>query len=119
MLNLDLVHTIAFAGIVLFVGYGPCPLIRPLPRYNIPAPVVGGLIVALIILVARHFDFVPFQFDTTLRDPLMIAFFTTIGLGASLSLLKVGGPQVLLFWLLATALALMQNVVGTGLAKVL
>src|SRR4030043_228243 len=102
MLNLDLVHTIAFAGIVLFVGYGLCRLIRPLSRYNIPAPVVGGLIVALIVLVARHSHLVPFQFDTTLRDPLMIAFFTTIGFGASLSLLKVGGPQVLIFFLIAT-----------------
>ena len=116
MLNLDLVHTIAFAGIVLFVGYGLCRLIRPLSRYNIPAPVVGGLIVALILLVARHYPFVPFQFDTTLRDPLMIAFFTTIGFGASLSLLKVGGPQVLIFFLIATVAAVLQNVIGALIA---
>jgi len=116
MLNLDLIHTIAFAGIVLFVGYGLCRLIKPLSRYNIPAPVVGGLIVALIILVARHYNFVPFQFDTTLRDPLMIAFFTTIGFGASLSLLKVGGPQVLIFFLIATVAAVLQNVIGALIA---
>jgi glutamate:Na+ symporter, ESS family len=116
MLELDLVQTIAFAGIVLFVGYGLCRLIRPLSRYNIPAPVVGGLIVALIILVARHYSLVPFQFDTTLRDPLMIAFFTTIGFGASLSLLKVGGPQVLIFFLIATVAAVMQNVIGALIA---
>jgi len=116
MLNLDLIHTIAFAGIVLFVGYGLCRLIKPLSRSNIPAPVVGGLIVALIILVARHYNFVPFQFDTTLRDPLMIAFFTTIGFGASLSLLKVGGPQVLIFFLIATVAAVLQNVIGALIA---
>jgi glutamate:Na+ symporter, ESS family len=116
MLNLDLVQTIAFAGIVLFLGYGLCRFIRPLSRYNIPPPVVGGLIVALIILVARHYDFVPFQFDTTLRDPLMIAFFTTIGFGASLSLLKVGGPQVLVFFIIATVAAVMQNIIGALIA---
>jgi len=116
MLSLDLVQTIAFAGIVLFVGYGLCRFIRPLSRYNIPAPVVGGLIVALIILVARQFDFMPFQFDTTLRDPLMIAFFTTIGFGASLSLLKVGGPQVLIFFIIATVAAVFQNVIGALIA---
>jgi ESS family glutamate:Na+ symporter len=49
----------------------------------------------------------------------MIAFFTTIGLGASLALLKVGGPQVLLFWGLASLLAVIQNGVGVLLAKVL
>jgi ESS family glutamate:Na+ symporter len=51
-------------------------------------------------------------FDTTLQAPLMIAFFTSIGFGASLSLLRVGGPQVLFFFLIATAFAVVQNVVG-------
>ena len=56
------------------------------------------------------------QFDTTLQSPLMIAFFTTIGFGASLSLLKVGGPQVLRFFLLATVFAVLQNLVGIVMA---
>src|SRR4030042_1397983 len=116
MLNLDLIHTVAFAGVVLFMGYGLCRFIRPLSRYNIPAPVVGGLIVALIVLVARHYNFVPFKFDTTLRDPLMIAFFTTIGFGASLSLLKVGGPQVLIFFVIVTVAAVLQNDIGALIA---
>jgi ESS family glutamate:Na+ symporter len=77
---------------------------------------VGGLIVALIILIARHYNFVPFQFDSTLRDPLMIAFFTTIGFGASVSLLKVGGPQVLIFFIIATVAAVFQNVIGALIA---
>jgi len=47
----------------------------------------------------------------------MIAFFTSIGLGASLGLLKAGGPQVLLFWILASVLAVLQNAVGVGLAS--
>src|SRR5690606_20741524 len=57
-----------------------------------------------------------FEFDTTLQTPLMIAFFTTIGFGASLSLMKVGGPQVLLFFLLATVFAVLQNIVGVAVA---
>jgi ESS family glutamate:Na+ symporter len=60
---------------------------------------------------------VAFEFDTTLQTPLMIAFFTTIGLGASLGLLKVGGPQVLLFWGVASVMAVIQNAVGLLLAK--
>jgi len=116
MLSLDLIQTVAFSGIVLFIGYALCRLIRPLSRYNIPAPVVGGLLVALIILVARHYDVTLFKFDITLRDPLMIAFFTTIGFGASLSLLKIGGPQVLAFFVIATVAAVFQNVVGALIA---
>jgi glutamate:Na+ symporter, ESS family len=49
----------------------------------------------------------------------MIAFFTTVGFGASVSLLRVGGPQVLIFFLFSTVVAVAQNVVGVGLARVL
>lgn len=116
MLTLDLIQTIAFAGIVLFVGYGLCRVIRPLARFNIPPPVVGGLIVAVVTLIARGYGLTLFRFDTALRDPLMIAFFTTIGFGASLSLLKVGGPQVLTFFAVATAAAVLQNILGILIA---
>jgi ESS family glutamate:Na+ symporter len=46
----------------------------------------------------------------------MIAFFTTIGFGASFGLLKKGGPQVLLFFVISTVAAVLQNVVGAGAA---
>jgi ESS family glutamate:Na+ symporter len=116
MLILDIIQTIAFAGIVLFIGYGLCRVIRPLSRFNIPPPVVGGLIVAVAVLLARRYGMTLFRFDTTLRDPLMIAFFTTIGFGASLSLLKVGGPQVMLFFAVATVAAVFQNILGILIA---
>lgn len=116
MLKLDLIHTLAFGGVMLFIGYGIRRLIKPLARYNIPAPVIGGLLVAVAILVARRYGATPFEFDTKLQSPLMIAFFTTIGFGASLSLLKVGGPQVLLFFFIATIFAVLQNVLGALIA---
>ena len=116
MLKLDLVQTVAFAGVVLFIGYGIRRVIPVLTRYNIPAPVVGGLLVAVIVLIARRYEVTLFQFDTTLQSPLMIAFFTTIGFGASFTLLKVGGPQVVLFFIIATIFAVAQNVLGILLA---
>ncbi|MDP9347545.1 MAG: sodium/glutamate symporter [Gemmatimonadota bacterium] len=112
MLKLDLIHTVALAGAFLFVGYAIRRLVPPLARYNIPAPVIGGLLVALANVVARSRGVTLFEFDTTLQAPLMIAFFTSIGFGASLSLLRVGGPQVLLFFGIATAFAVVQNLVG-------
>ncbi len=116
MLELDLINTLAFGGIALLLGYGLRNLIPPLARYNIPPPVIGGLLVSVIILIWRNFGAVPVQFDTTLQSPLMIAFFTTIGFGASLSLLRSGGPQVLLFFIIATVFAISQNVLGIGIA---
>jgi len=74
---------------------------------------------ASLALLLRQTGVLAFEFDTTLQAPFMIAFFTSIGLGASLGLLKVGGPQVLLFWLLASVLAVLQNAVGWGLASAL
>jgi ESS family glutamate:Na+ symporter len=110
--ELDLIHTLAFAGLALFLGYGLRVAVPLLARYNLPAPVLGGLIVAVVILIARNQDVSLFQFDTTLQSPLMIAFFTTIGFGASLSLLRIGGPQLLRFFAIATVFAVVQNLVG-------
>src|SRR5688572_10350184 len=112
MLELDLVQTLAFAGVALLLGEGLRRIVPVLARYNLPAPVLGGLLVAITVLIARGQDVTLMQFDTTLQSPLMIAFFTTIGFGASLSLMKVGGPDVLRFFLLGTVFAVAQNVVG-------
>jgi ESS family glutamate:Na+ symporter len=119
MLTLDQIHTVAFAGIILFLGYGIRRIIPILARYNIPAPVVGGLIVATAITIMRARGVTLFTFSTGLQTPLMIAFFTSIGFGASLTLLRVGGPAVFLFFLLATVMAVLQNAIGAGVAWIL
>lgn len=116
-LHLDMIQTTALAAVVLFAGYGIRRRVPVLDRFNIPAPVVGGFLFAAAALVLRQGGWVQFEFDTTLQAPFMIAFFTSIGLGASLGLLKAGGPQVLLFWILASVLAVLQNAVGVGLAS--
>jgi ESS family glutamate:Na+ symporter len=118
-IELDMVQTLALAAVVLFFGYGVRRRVPFLDRYNIPAPVVGGFLFAGAALALRLSGVLAFEFESTFQTPLMIAFFTTIGLGASLSLLKVGGPQVLAFWILASVLAVAQDVVGVVLAKVL
>jgi ESS family glutamate:Na+ symporter len=112
VLQLDLIQTLACGGLVLFVGHGLCRFVPILARYNLPAPIVGGLLVAVVALLGRNRGVTLLQFDTTLQSPLMIAFFTTIGFGASLSLLRAGGPQVVLFFIIASALGVVQNLVG-------
>jgi len=116
MVQLDFVNTVAFGGVVLFAGHGVRRLLPWLARYNVPAPVIGGLLVACALLLARTRGVEPVAFDTRLQAPLMIAFFTTVGFGASLSLLRVGGPQVMTFLVLSTVLAALQNVLGIVLA---
>jgi ESS family glutamate:Na+ symporter len=115
-LKLDMIQTTALAAVVLFAGYGIRRRIGVLDRFNIPAPVVGGFLFAALALGLRQAGVLQLEFDTTLQSPFMIGFFTCIGLGASLGLLKIGGPQVLLFWLLASIMAVIQNAAGVGLA---
>ncbi len=116
MLTLDLINTVAFGGAVLFLGHFVRRLLPALARYNVPAPVIGGLLVAAAVLTARSRGVELVTFDTRLQVPFMVAFFTTIGFGASLSLLKVGGPQVLLFFVISTLLAGLQNLIGVAVA---
>ncbi len=119
VLTLDMIQTVALASVVLFMGYGIRKRVGFLDRFNIPAPVVGGFLFAAVALALRLSGVLAFEFTTTLQTPLMVAFFTTIGLGASLGLLRLGGPQVLIFAGLATLLAVLQNGVGVLLAKLL
>lgn len=116
MFNLDFINTVAFGGVILFAGYGVRRFLPWLARYNVPAPVIGGLLVAVVVLIARSRGVELAAFDTRLQLPMMIAFFTTVGFGASLTLLRIGGPQVIIFFLLSTILAVLQNVIGVVLA---
>src|SRR5262245_19618111 len=116
MFTLDYINTVAFGGLVLFGGYALKSRLTWLSRYNIPAPVVGGLIVAAILTFARSRGTELATFDTRLQTPMMIAFFTTVGFGASVSLLKVGGPQVVIFTIICSVLAVLQNAIGALVA---
>ncbi len=118
-LTLDLVQTVAFAGIILFLGYGLRKLIPPLARVNIPAPVCGGLPVAGVLAVLYSFDYQPLAFTTTLQVPLQNTFFASIGFAASLALLRRGGPLVFGFFLIAVVVVVLQNLVGGAVAWML
>ncbi len=52
-MTFGLIGTVAFAALVLFLGYRVRTLLPPLDRFNVPAPVIGGLIVAIGLAVLR------------------------------------------------------------------
>jgi glutamate:Na+ symporter, ESS family len=116
---INAIHTLAFAGVVLFAGYAIRRRMGWLARLNIPAPVIGGLLVSIIMAVGHARGQVPFVFDDMLRNPLMIAFFTSVGFGASVGLLKRGGPQVVLFLIASAIFTVVQNVLGVLVAGLL
>jgi ESS family glutamate:Na+ symporter len=116
LLHLDAVQTLALAGLALFLGYALCRAIPVLGRYNLPPPVIGGLVFAIVAWIAHGQGTVVFDMDTSLQAPLMIAFFTTIGFNASVRLLKVSGRQVMVFLALASVFAVAQNLLGMAVA---
>jgi ESS family glutamate:Na+ symporter len=113
---LDLVQTVAFAGIILFAGYGIRRLIPILGKVNIPAPVCGGLPVAGVLAVLYFSGLQPLKFDTALQVPFQNTFFASIGFAASVALLRRGGPLVFTFFLLSLVVAALQNVIGAAVA---
>jgi len=115
-LPLDFIQTTAVGAVALFVGVFILHRIPVLRRYNIPAAVIGGLVIAILVTASREFNLATVKFDTTLQAPLMTAFFTSIGLSASLGLLKAGTRQALVFLALATFLAIIQSLIGIATA---
>jgi len=119
MIHLDTLTTLVAATLVLLLGRKLVHSISLLKRYTIPEPVAGGLLVAIALLILKKSMDLEFDFDMSLRDPLMLAFFATIGLNANLASLRSGGKVLGLFLLVVIGLLLMQNVIGLSMAYLL
>src|SRR5688572_22511140 len=115
-LKLDLLQTVTLAAVVYYAGIQLKRRIGWVDRLNIPAAVVGGLLFTVITMIARD-RFANIQLETVAQPVLSVAFFTSIGMGASLALLKRGGLQVAVFLAFATAFCFVQNFIGIGIAR--
>jgi glutamate:Na+ symporter, ESS family len=118
-IELDLIHTILISMIVLFAGRGLVAKIGVLQRFSIPAPVVGGGLVAILLAFADGLGGIKFAFNMGLKDSLLLMFFTTVGLAADARMLTKGGVKLLVFLAISAVLVVFQNVVGIGAALAL
>ncbi|MBR5903790.1 MAG: sodium/glutamate symporter [Clostridia bacterium] len=118
-LNLDIYQTAAVAVFVYALGSFVKKKIDFFNKYCIPASVIGGILFALLTLGLNLTDTMTVVTDTTLQNIFMTLFFTSVGYTASFKLLKKGGVQVLLFLIVASALIVVQNLVGVSLASLL
>lgn len=117
-LELDLYQTVAVAVLVFALGAYLRKKINWLEKYCIPAPVIGGILFALMTLFLNVTDTMSIKTDDTMKNVFMMLFFTTVGYTASLKLLKKGGLQVFIFVGVATLLVLLENGVGVMVAKI-
>ncbi|HEX5707109.1 MAG TPA: sodium/glutamate symporter [Pyrinomonadaceae bacterium] len=116
-IKFDLVYTLALGAVFLLVGYGLQRRTPALARTSIPAAAIGGLLFALLALALRTSGTLGVSINDTLRGPLQTVFFTTIGFGATATLLRAGGWRMVLFLLLATLAGVVQTIVGLALAR--
>lgn len=119
MFHLDTLSTLVAATLVLLLGRKLVQTVPILKKYTIPEPVAGGLLVALALLLLKLTTDWEVEFDMSLKDPLMLAFFATIGLNANIASLRSGGKVLGTFLIVVVGLLLMQNAIGIGMAKVL
>ncbi len=118
LIKLDMYQTVAIGAVVLYAGMFLRRKITFLAKFCIPAPVIGGVIFSLLILLSRILGFKEIFFDTTLQGIFMMIFFTTVGFTASIKVLKKGGYQVILFLIISIVLVILQNIVGVSLSKI-
>lgn len=115
----DAIMTTALAALLLLLGYFIKDKIRILEKYCIPAPVIGGFVFMFVTYLGFMSGAFSFNFDTYLQTPFMLAFFTTVGLGASFSLLKKGGVLLIIYWLVAGVISVFQNILGIAISKII
>jgi ESS family glutamate:Na+ symporter len=108
----DLLFTILAAFVVLFAGRALVARTAFLKRFSIPAPVVGGVLVAVLLALAETIAGVRVSFDMSLRDNLLLMFFTTVGLSADARMLLKGGPKLAIFLAVSVGFIAVQNLVG-------
>lgn len=113
----DGIMTVAMAAVILLIGFFIKSKVKFLEKYCIPAPVVGGFLFMFVTFIGHVTGTFAFSFDSMYQSPFMLAFFTTVGLGASISLLKKGGMLLIVYWLIAGIISAFQNVIGIGVGK--
>nr|WP_315125446.1 sodium/glutamate symporter [uncultured Capnocytophaga sp.] len=116
---IDPYYTLIIATLVLLVGRFLVTKITLLKNFNIPEPVAGGLLAAVIIYLLYATTSTSLEFNTSLQDAFMLFFFSSIGLSADFSRLKAGGKGLVFFLGVVALFIVVQNSVGVGLATAL
>ena len=117
-INLNSTMTLALAAVLLIIGYSINKRLTILNKYCIPAPVVGGFLFMFLTWLGHISQTFKFNFENIFQSTFMLAFFTTVGLGASFALLKKGGELLVIYWLTCGIISIFQNTIGIAITKI-
>jgi ESS family glutamate:Na+ symporter len=106
--------TFTLGIIVYFLGARMTRMRPVLQKYSIPEPVSGGLVAALVALGIVYVTGREISYDLSIRDILLVYFFTTVGLNARISDLVKGGPILAILLGLTIGYMFIQNLIGVA-----
>lgn len=112
-------YTLILATLVLLLGRFLVKRVKFLEDFNIPEPVAGGLVAALIIYILNLFLGYSFNFQQELQTACMLMFFASIGLSADFGRLKAGGTPLVVFTLVVSSFIIVQDITGVAIASTL
>ncbi len=102
--------------VVLFVGKRLNDAIGILREFSIPEPVTGGLFFSILIGLVYATTSVEVEFQLAGRDALLVYFFTTIGINASLKDLFSGGKPLFILLFITVTYMFVQGLTGISVA---
>ncbi len=112
-----LFETLAFACLVLLLGFFIVKKVSFFREYNIPEPVVGGFFIAIILYILNSSMGLTLSFEGSLQSAMMLIFFASIGLSADFDKLKKGGKPLIIFIFLTGSFIIIQNIFGITVAS--
>jgi ESS family glutamate:Na+ symporter len=115
-LRIEQFLTVTLGILVLFLGKRVNGGIAFLREFSIPEPVTGGLLFSVLFGIVYAATGVAVEFNLAARDVLLVYFFTTIGINASLKDLLAGGKPLVLLLVITIAYMVVQNLTGISVA---
>ncbi len=109
-------YTLISAVMVLLIGQALVKKVRFLKDFNIPEPVAGGIVAAMVLYGVHYALGYSINFHKDLQTAFMLIFFASIGLSANFAKLKAGGIGLIFFLMIIAVFILVQDAVGVGLA---
>jgi ESS family glutamate:Na+ symporter len=117
VLRIESFLAVTLGVIVLFLGKRLTQTSGFLKEYSIPEPVSGGILVSVLFTIIFYATSVEVEFNLQARDFLLVYFFTTIGINASLRDLIKGGRPLIILLVVTIGYMLVQNLTGLGVAS--
>ncbi len=105
--------------LVLFIGKRLNNVTPVLRNFSIPEPVTGGLLFSILFGIVYAVSGVEIEFELKARDFLLVYFFTTIGINASIKDLIAGGKPLVILLVITIFYMVLQNLTGIGVASLL